>query len=138
MTEWRMIVLLGCGPILWMIGGTWKKWARRFLWPAAVFFMLPYIHYWTPLQVPGTLIITCSLPYGDRTPWWLKVLVFAGLGAHVIWLDPIFGLWWTLGTSIALTALAYLSKRFNRVTWKVWEASAGILQAAGIILGVLR
>jgi len=78
------------------------------------------------------------LPYGDRTPWWLKVIVFAGLGAPVVWLDPIFGLWWALGTAVVLSAYMMLSQRYNRATHKIFEFIAGGLQAMGIVLGVLR
>lgn len=139
MSEPSMIVLLTLGPLLWMIGGTFWKPARRFVWPViAVITLIGYNSWWVVLGVVGTMIGANCLPYGDKTPWWLKVLVFAGLGAHVIWLDPIFGLWWAAGTSIALSCLMLLSHKHQRVTHKVWEGMAGFLQAAGIILGVLR
>ena len=143
MTEWRMIVLLTTGPLLWMVGGSgaWpfhKGW-RRFVWPViAVITLIGYNSWWQVLGVAGTMIGANCAPYGDRTPWWLKCLVFTSLGAHVIFLDPIFGLWWALGTGIICSCLMLLSKRFDRFTWKIVEATFGFLQAAGIILGVLR
>ena len=139
MTEWRMIVLLGSAPTLWMIGGTGFKPARRFILPGiAGVLLLSLVSWWQIAGVVGTMMVANCLPYGDRTPWWLKPLVFASLGAHVIWLDPIFGLWWALGMGIIGSCLMLLSKRFNRFTWKVVESIFGFLQAAGIILGVLR
>ena len=134
-----MIVLMTSGPLLWMIGGTYWKGARRFVWPVLAGLMLfGSASWWEALLVVAVLVGANCAPYGDRTPWWLKVIVFAGLGAHVIWLDTIFGIFWALGTGISLSLLMLLSRTYSRVTWKIWEGFSGFLQAAGIILGVLR
>ena len=139
MTEWRMIALMVSGVACWTIGGTGYKWVRRYLWAVIVMLsLLGAVAWWKALAVGMTLIATAVLPYGDRTPWWAKVLVFASLGAHVIWLDITFGLWWALGTAIPLATLMLLSRTYSRVTWKVWEGFSGFLQATGIILGTLR
>ena len=139
MSEWRMILLLGCAPILWMAGGTWKKFWRRFVWPLfALITTWGLISNWLVVGMGLTLIGTATLPYGDRTSWLVRFIVFTMLGAHVIWLDPIFGLWWALGTAIVLSAYMALSQRYNRATHKIFEFLAGGLQASGIILGVLR
>jgi len=139
MSEPSMIVLLTLGPMLWMIGGTFWKPARRFVWPViAGITLVGLVSWWVWAGVVATMIGTACLPYGERTPWWLKNMVFASLGAHVIWLDPIFGLWWALGMGIIGSCLMLLSKRFNRFTWKVVESIFGLSQAVGIILGVLR
>ena len=139
MSEPVMIVLMTLGPLLWCIGGTFWKPARRFIWPIiAGITLVGLTTWWVWLGVVLTMIASACLPYGDRTPWWLKVLVFASLGAHVIWLDWLFGLGWAVGTAVILSAYMALSHRFPRVTHKVFEGLAGFLQATGLILGVLR
>ena len=139
MPEYKMIILLTLGPFLWCVGGTWWKPARRFVWPVLAGLMLfGSASWWQALGFVAALVLANVLPYGDRTPWRIKVIVFFALGAHVIDLDPIFGLFWALGTAITLATLMLLSRTYSRVTHKVWEASAGFLQAAGIVLGVLR
>src|SRR3990167_502338 len=106
MSELKMILLITAGSFFWMAGGTWRKYFRRFVWPLlALITTWGLTSNWLVIGMGLTLIGTCSLGYGDRTPWWLKVLVFTSLGAHVIWLDPIFGLWWALGTGISLSLL---------------------------------
>ena len=152
MTEWRMIALMVSGVACWTIGGTGFKWTRRFLFPViAVITLIGYNSWWVVLGVAGTMIAANCLPYGDACPWvWpllrveerklipAKIITLISLGASVIWLDPIFGLWWALGTAIVLTGAMILSRTYSRVTWKCWEGLSGFLQATGIILGVLR
>lgn len=139
MSEWVMIGLMGAGALCWPIGGTGFLPVRRFLWPglAAILLVFGHVPLLTAAVVGLTILVTCILPYGDRTPWPVKWLVFTSYGLPVCWLDWQFGLWWTLGCGIVLTGLMLLSHRYNRVTHKVWEFTAGALQAIGIVLGAL-
>jgi hypothetical protein len=134
-----MIALMVSGVACWTIGGTGHKWVRRYLWGViALITTWGLMSNWLVIGMGLTLIATATLPYGERTPWWAKILVFTSLGIHVCFLDPIFGLWWALGTGISLSLLMLLSRTYSRVTWKVFEGFSGFLQSVGIILGVLR
>ena len=134
MSEWQIIALLTFGPCLWALGGTGWKPARRYVWPLAAGLLL-----WRPWGIASALTIaaTATLPYGDRTPWPVKALVFASYGLPVCFLDLRFGLWWAVGMGIVISCLTLLSHRVKRVTWKIVEASMGFLQAAGLALGTL-
>ena len=138
-----MILLLLSSVFCWMAGGAgWspfgKGW-RRFVWPVIATSILLFsgIVWWKALLVCSGLIVVNTLPYGDRTTWLWRPFVFASyaLPAGVL-------AWQTLLVSlplsvIMLTLLFVLSRKINWVTWKVWEAQAGLLQAASMIFGVL-
>lgn len=130
-----MIALLTLGPLCWMIGGTGWKPARRFAWP-----LLATVLLWCPVAMPMglTMVAVNCLPYGDRSPWWRKWLTFTALGLPTIWLDDRFGFGWALGMGVVLTAIMALSQKWGRFTHKLFEFSAGALQAMGLILGCLR
>lgn len=136
MPETGSILLLTSGPLLWMLGGAvWKPW-RRFVWPAVVGAVLAATgHPWAPVAlVAASLAAVNHLGYGDRTPWWGRALVFASYGLPSGWL-----LWWgplVLAPLLAalLLLLMWASRRVNAVQWKIWEAAAGLLQAASIIV----
>src|SRR3990167_9932980 len=93
MTEPAMIVLLTSGPLCWLIGGIWWKPARRFLWPLVVGVGLSLtVPTLSLLACVGSLMLVNSLPYGDRTPWWGRTLVFQALMIPALWISPHF--WW--------------------------------------------
>ena len=135
MSEWQIIALVTLGPCLWALGGTGWKPARRYVWPLAAGLLL-----WRPWGIASALSIaaTATLPYGDRTPWPMKALIFASYGLPVCWLDWRFGLWWALGMGVVLACLMRLSQGHNRVSHKIFEFSCGALQSVGIVLGCLR
>lgn len=137
------MVILGSGPILWLLGGygAWpfRKGWRRYIWPLIVTGILACSIPWPIAALVGaTTWFVNTLPYGDRTPWPVKLLVFASYGLPGIWLDTPFSLFYSLGMAIVLGGVMWLSQRYNRVTFKLWESLAGLLQAAGIILASLR
>lgn len=138
MSENTIIVLLLAGVGLWMAGGKfWKGW-RRFVWPvvAAICVISSGVSLVRGALLALGLVGVNSLPYGDRTPWVVRVLVFLALPLPALILGT--GAWIIVPlTGATLAGLFWLSRRFNFITWKVWESSAGLLQAASIIAGVL-
>lgn len=135
MTEAKIIYLLTAGVFLWIIGGTYWRPAKVWVWPLSVALVL---HSLAGLGAAALLVFANSLPYGDRTPWGWKAVVFFLLGLAPVALDAGFGVWWALGSMLLLLWIAYLSVKINRVTWKVWEALAGFLQAVGLVIAGLR
>ena len=75
-----------------------------------------------------------TLPYGGRTPWWARVLVFTSyaLPSLAISLD----LWWLRMAVCALMLILWfaLSRLVNALSHKLWEAQAGLCQAATVIM----
>jgi hypothetical protein len=104
---------------------------------AVVAMILNGIVVWRALLVGGGLILVNTLPYGDRTPWLWRPVVFASyvLPAGILaWQTLLVSLPVTV---IGLVVLFMLSRTVTWMTWKVWEAQAGLLQAAALIFGVL-
>ena len=135
MNEWLMIVLLGAGTMLVPAGGTGWKPARRFVWPAVAGGLLAYSGYgWESLLVALTLVLVNLLAYGDRTSWPMRAVVFTSFGLPGVWLTA--GHVWLplVACGVFVTGAMWLSRKFNWVSWKIVEAFAGFLQAAGIIL----
>ena len=138
-----MIVLMLSSVFCWMAGGAgwppFRKGWRRFVWPviASLLLLFSGIVWWKAFLVGGGLMIVNTLPYGDRTPWLWRPVVFASYALPAGVLS-----WQTLLVSlplsvIMLTLLFLISRKINWVTWKVWEAQAGLLQATSLIFGVL-
>ena len=126
MGEWKIILLLTTGPLLWALGGTiWKGW-RRFVWPAVAGFLASSI--WV---VPAMILVN-SLPYGDRTPAWLKAIVFLAIASIGLVINihswPVVLAGWLLicGAFIA-------TKRLSWFTHKIFEAFCGFVQATVIV-----
>ncbi len=138
MTEPTIMLLVVSGTGLWMLGGyRWTGW-RRFVWPAVAAGLLAAggILWVKALVIGGLLAGANALPYGDRTPWGLRVLVFASY-ALPSWLVAV--VWWMpLVTALPLTGLMVASRRSPLVTWKLWEGAAGFLQAATLVMAALH
>lgn len=81
-------------------------------------------------------MVSTLLPYGDRTPWPVKVLVFGSIGLPVLAINP--SAWWMiLIPAVILSGLMWASRKWNFVTWKIWEGAAGFTQAAVIVMAAL-
>lgn len=134
MPEWASITLLALGPLLWMIGGTWWKPARRFVWPAVAGGLLVATGsgWWALATTAGLVGVNC-LPYGDKTSWGQRAATFTGYALPGLFVG---GLWWVTVplACIGLTLYMLLSRRVNAVTWKTWEALAGLLQAMSLVI----
>lgn len=85
---------------LWALGGTEMpyfktgfKWLRRFVLPA-IWGMLTFFagfEIWRCIAMAASFSVVFSLPYGDRTPKWLKFIVFMALPLPTLWLG--FNIW---------------------------------------------
>ena len=138
MTEQMIMALLVCGPLFWMLGGTYAKWIRRFAWPAVVAgaVMTAGVGWLSATMVAGAMVVVNSLPYGDRTPWPLKVAVFILLmtpvliiSLKVVWIVAVCGI---------LTTLAFwATRRWAWFTHKLTEGVTGFVQAGAVVIACL-
>ena len=132
-----IIVVLVSGVTCWLIGGTYFKWVRRI----ALSIVLGLCVAISGHVMQGVLLaLACalvnSLPYGDRTPWPLKVPVFMALCAPALILN--LGAWPAVLVGGALiSGMAWATRRWNFVTMKIWEAWAGLVQAGVIVIASL-
>ena len=136
MSDWLKVGLLCNAVILWLLGGTRFKWARRFVWPlmAALILHLHGVGPWRILGVYLGLVLTCSLGYGEGTSWPRRVAVFLSYSMPSLWLN--WHLWPLrfLLTGGGCSLIFWLSRRFNKVDHKVFESTAGWTQAASLII----
>jgi len=137
MTEWLAILAMGGGAVLFAIGGTGWKPARRFLLPILLGFIVSISGFlwWQAIIYAFGLCIALHLGYGERTPYWLKALVFFGYSVPSLVLGLTI---WQIITPAVLFILFVLSNRrltAKEVPWKTWEAFAGFL--IGLTLSVL-
>ena len=137
--ELMQVFIPGVSAILFSLGGTQisqkipgQKWVRRFLLPS--FFLLMTLFagfsWWQALLVFGISCGSFCLGYGDRTPWWLKCLVFLSYGMISL---PVGISWWNL-ILVVLTPLLMILSRW-KVTGKtfVWAIVCGIW---GFLIGI--
>jgi hypothetical protein len=134
--ELMIVFIPGISAILFSLGGSQisqklqgQKWVRRFLLPS--FFLLMTLiagfSWWQGLLV---FLISCfsfHLGYGDRTKWWLKILVFALFGMISV---PVGVSVWNmilvlLAPILMILSLSHLTGKV--FVWKIVEASWGFL-----------
>ena len=138
MTEPLIIMLIASGVLCWMVGGTGAKWVRRFLWPAIVASVLGISgQTWgSSIMVSFFVALSATLPYGDRTPRWLRSAVFLAVASPGLLLNlkiwPFVLIAWVL-----LMGAFIASRKWNWFTHKIWEGFTGFLQASLIVMGVL-
>ena len=126
MSEWKIILLLTAGPLLWALGGTiWKGW-RRFVWPAVAGLLT------SSIWVVPAMILSNILPYGDRTPGWLKAIVFLAISSIGIVINlnswPV-----TLAGWLLICGAFMATKKLFWFTHKIFEAVCGFVQAVAVI-----
>ena len=142
MTEWLLVSLPLTCALFWRLGGAGvpplrKAW-RRYALPFVVLTLLLLLRVPILLALGAMLglVAVNVLPYGDRTPWPMKLAVAALLGAPamVIHFSAWFGCVLTLfcfGGSLAL------SRRFNWWSQSLVEVSGGFAQGLSIALAAL-
>ena len=125
--EILMMIAMGSG-ILFPIGGYRWKWLRRYLLPVilGVVALLGGAIWWRALAMTVGLGIVFSLPYGDKTPTWLRYIV------GISYVLPTFFLGFTFFQIVAPIAFIGL---FKYTPWKIWEYIQGGL--IGIIVARL-
>lgn len=129
MKEWLMIASMGLSGTLFAIGGTGFKPARRFILPfiLGLIAFLGGVLWWKCLIVWGGLTGAFCLPYGSKTPYWLKFLV------GITFILPTLALGftiWQIITPIAFILMFFLSNwknTANEFTWKIVEFLTGTL-----------
>lgn len=137
MTEPQILLMLTLSPLLWMAGGTWHKAWRRFVLPLAwLMLLVSLIPRWQAILACLGLVIVNALPYGDRTPWKARLLVFAALTTPLL-IISWQGWWISLLFATVLSGAFWLSRRVHAFTHKFFEGLAGLLQAIAMIFGIL-
>jgi hypothetical protein len=140
--EYYMILAMGLGGILFSLGGTGFKWARRYVLPflltGAVAIARGSDFMWW--QYVGSFACLCGafhLPYGERTPYPVKLLVGLTFSMPVMF----FGFnWWILIVPVVWLAMFLLSnwrKTEKIFVWKIVEFITGVLIgcAYSIVIG---
>ena len=136
MSEMIMIVVMGLGGVLFALGGTGYKWARRFVLPFAIGLILSLTgtELWRAVVVWVGLTGAFCLPYGSKTPYWLKFLV----GTTFILPSLALGFTvWQIITPVAFIVMFKLSNTFKWAkdfTWKVCEFVTGTLIAVTYVV----
>jgi hypothetical protein len=139
--EWLQILTMTVSGALFSAGGTHipdiggQKWLRRIALPIFLAFIcvLSHVIWWKALCLAVTLFGVLSLGYGERTPYWLKAIVFTGYGVAFLWIG--FSLWVVL-TPILCFGLFCLSNwklTAKNFWWKYVEFSYGLFLAVTLI-----
>jgi len=143
--EWIQIAVLVWCVFLFPAGGTdipkigGQKWLRRILMSIGLGVLAGLLTtWWQGVGYALTLFGVLSCPYGSKTPYWLKALVFTGYGATSLW----FGYsWWLLITPILCLGLFFFSNlklTAKSFPWKICEGAMGFLVAAAYIAAILN
>ena len=135
--EILMIICMGTGVILFPLGGTGFKWARRFVLPVilGVVALLGGFAWYLCLGYAVAQAVTLCLPYGERTPYWLKAVVFASYALpSLLFGFTIWQIFLALGC-FALFALSNWDKTAKSFPWKIVEGFYGML--LGVTIAVL-
>ena len=115
------------GWALWSWGGTGFKPARRFILPLVLgLLLLAYGISWLRCLLTAiSLIIAYSLGYGEGKSWIYRALVGMSYGASLLWIR--FAWWPPILTAMCFVGLMWLSRRFQKITWKFCEGTNGLL-----------
>lgn len=128
---------MGCGGVLFALGGTGFKWARRFILPVLLTVVAGFggVIWWRCLIFWAGETGVLHLGYGESLPYWRKAITF------MLYVIPtlILGFsWWQLITPLVMLGMFKLSNMrwsSNIVVWKVWEFISGCL--LGIIVATI-
>lgn len=136
--------LPGVGWVCWRLGGSGKKWIRRFAWPLVI--VVIAVSFGTALflaLVMGLcLIVSHSLGYSpERT----SPVVRAGIGLSfgyallpILWPSP----WLAVSSGLVLMSWfcgsMAVSRKYNWFTWGWVEGGVGFLQGWYVAAALLR
>jgi hypothetical protein len=114
------------------IGGTGPKWVRRYLLPVLLGFiaLISGVLWWKCLGMSLCLIGALSMGYGERTPYWMKFLVFCSYFASTAWLG--FTPWQIMGPFL-IFGLFFFSNLKNTAYVFFWKACEFIM---GSLIGI--
>ena len=127
--EWNYIILLPISSLLFMIGGTGFKWARRFVLPAVIAGMaiLNGSNIWLSLGAGGLLVGAFCMPYGDGKDWWFRFMIGC---LYALALLPLgFTTFQAIYPFIFLLTFYISNQKWGEkwLPWKAWEALNGLL-----------
>ncbi len=140
--ELYMCFLPAISFALFALGGTqitidnsirgWKGW-RRIILPMcyAVALFLAGIAWWMAVCIGLQAWAVFSLPYGDKTPYWLKAIIGCAYGLIGFPLPLSF---WNLVTAISFISLWILANKFMLTAkWFAWSLCQGLF---GLFVGI--
>lgn len=134
MTEWLMILCMALGGTLFAIGGTGFKWVRRWILPISLGIVawICGLNAFKCLLGAISLIISLSLPYGEKVPHIAKIGVFSAIYASTLWFG--FSWWQPVGILVCFTLFRISNTKWgqNIVMHKIWEFTTGAM--LGIIM----
>jgi len=136
--ELALILIVTISTLLWALGGKYWKGFRRIVLPILISFVGLSLGLAVGKLVLYSLIHwgVTSLPYGEKTPYWVKSLV----GCSYVAPSLIFGftLWQViLPTAFIVTFILSNWKPTSKdFTWKACELSVGFLKGMtdGIVM----
>lgn len=133
--EYIVMLAMLAGGGLFALGGTWRKWPRRYILPLVMMGVALWggFIWWKCLAMSVLMSAALHLPYGERTPYWLKFLVGCSYTATTAFLG--FS-WWQILTPLAFITMFWLSnwKVTSKIFfWKAVEFLTGTL--IGITVG---
>lgn len=135
MNELMMIISMTGSLLLFLIGGTWWKPARRYGIPVLFITIgiLSGVMWWKALAMALTICVALSAGYGENSPYWKKALVFSGYGISFLWIG-----WsaWIIITPFLCLLMFWLSnnkKTSTTFAWKIVEGIMGLLLAITFI-----
>ena len=121
--ELLMIIAMGSGGVLGALGGYRWKWLRRFVLPTilGLIAILGGCNALMSLYMTIGLIIAFCLPYGEKTPYWLKFLVGCAFVAPTLFLG--FTIWQVITpiAFIVMFKLSNMAKWASQFAWKIVE-----------------
>lgn len=136
MSEWIITGLVSLSGILFAIGGTGFKWARRFVLPIVLVAggILLGITWWRCLIALPLMIGALCLGYGENHPLWAKVLTILSLGLCLLPLANGANALLTLLIPLVFGTGYWLSRKYNWWNWKLVELSVGFSMAGVVVL----
>lgn len=135
--EWLMIVTMGVGGVLFAVGGTGPKWARRYIMPFVLGITAYFagVELWKCLAFWATLTGTLHLGYGEKLPYWRKAITFIAYVLPTLFLG--FTVWQPViaVSMLLLFLLSNIRLTANMFVWKICEFLMGA--GLGIIIAHL-
>ena len=120
---------MGLGGICFAVGGTGIKYVRRFILPAllALIALLSGFAWQACLGYAVAQSVTLCLPYGSKTPYWLKFLVFMSYALPSLLLG--FTYWQIILPLVCFGAFALSNWKVTAETfaWKIVEFVIGTI-----------
>ena len=129
MNEYLMIVIMAYCGIMFAVGGTCWKPARRYGIPLFLAIIAYYSHvsWWQCLGMAISLIVALSSGYGSGSAYIKKALVFLSYGLSFLWLG--WSLWVVLMPVMCLSIFALSNWKYTTSDffWKGCEFMYGVL-----------